>query len=65
MLIAGFAIAVGAAPRLVNAGLAAFFGFRVLHMAAYYLDLRMLRSVTFGLGLVALLFVFAAGVWSF
>jgi len=64
VLIAGFAIAVGAAPGVVNTGLMSFLGFRVLHMAAYYLDLRLLRSVAFGLGLVAVVIVFGAGVRS-
>lgn len=63
-LIAGFSIAVGAAPAFVNGGLGAFLGFRLLHMTAYYLDLRLLRSVAFGLGLVAVLVVFAAGLGS-
>jgi hypothetical protein len=31
-------------------------------MLAYYLDVRILRSVAFGLGMLALLVVFGAGV---
>jgi len=62
ILIAGFAIACGGAPALVNNGLWAFFAFRVVHMLAYYLDVRRLRSVAFALGMLALLVVLGAGV---
>ena len=62
ILIAGFAIAIGADPDSVNRSLAAFLAFRVLHMAAYYLDIRILRSVAFALSVVALLTTFGAGI---
>ena len=62
ILIAGFAITCGGAPAIVNNGLWAFFAFRLVHMLAYYLDVRILRSVAFGLGMLALLVVFGAGV---
>jgi uncharacterized MAPEG superfamily protein len=62
ILISGFAIAYGGSPAVVNNGMWAFLAFRIVHMLAYYLDVRILRSVAFALGTVALLVVFGAGV---
>ncbi len=62
ILIAAFAITCGGSPALVNNGLWAFFALRVVHMLAYYLDVRILRSVAFALGSLALIVVFGAGV---
>ena len=62
ILIAGFAIACAATPSAVNLGLSAFVVFRLIHMLAYYLDVRILRSVAFGLGVLSLITVFGAAV---
>ena len=62
ILIAFFAIATGASPGVSNSLLAGFVACRVVHMIAYYSDLRVLRSVAFGLGVLALLGLLGAGV---
>ena len=62
ILIAFFAIATGASPGVSNSLLAGFVACRVVHMVAYYSDLRVLRSVAFGLGVLALLGLLGAGV---
>ena len=62
ILIGAFAILAGGAPAWVNGALWAFLALRVVHMAAYYGNLRALRSIAFALGLTALVVVFAAGL---
>ncbi len=59
ILISIFAISVGGDPPWVNASLSFFVGFRVLHMTAYYIDFRTLRSVAFGLSILALFVLLA------
>lgn len=61
ILLAAFAIGVGGDPAWVNGTLWTFFALRVVHMLAYYLDVRILRSVAFGLGMVTLLVLFGVG----
>ena len=62
ILIAGFAIAAGGDPAWVNATVWAYVGVRVVHMAAYYADVRLLRSIAFALGVGCLLSLFLTGL---
>lgn len=62
VLIAGFAMLRGGDAALVNGGAWTLLACRGVHTLAYYLDLRPLRSIAFGLGLVSLLVVFMAGL---
>ncbi len=62
ILISAFAIVVGGDPAWVNPSLAAFLAFRLIHMLAYYLDLRVVRGVAFALGFGALCVVFVVGL---
>lgn len=62
ILVSIFAIGVAGDPLWVGRLLWAFLGFRAVHMLAYYLDVRLLRSLAFGLGVGALLMVFGVGV---
>ena len=66
--LATFAVLLAAAIVLtgpaawVNAGAALFFGARLAHMSCYYLDLRILRSVAFVVGLLGQGVVLAAAL---
>ena len=62
ILLSAFAILVRADPAWVNFSLGAFLGLRLLHMLAYYLDWRVLRSVAFALGFGALCVVFVVAL---
>jgi uncharacterized MAPEG superfamily protein len=48
------AMLLGASPWWTNALAGTFVASRLVHMLAYYLDLRLLRSAAFGIGLTAL-----------
>jgi uncharacterized MAPEG superfamily protein len=48
------AMLLRANPWWTNVLAATFVGSRLVHMLAYYLDLRLLRSAAFGIGLAAL-----------
>jgi uncharacterized MAPEG superfamily protein len=48
------AMFLGASPWWTNGWAAVFVASRLVHMLAYYLDLRLLRSAAFGIGLTAL-----------
>ncbi|MCG8592537.1 MAG: MAPEG family protein [Proteobacteria bacterium] len=61
ILVSGFAVLAGGEPAWVNGALWTYLGLRVAYTLAYYLDLRAIRSVAFGLGMLALLVVFGAG----
>lgn len=62
ILIAAFAILRGAEPAHVNGAVWFVLACRVGHTAAYYLDLRIVRSIVFALGLVGLVALFLAGL---
>jgi uncharacterized MAPEG superfamily protein len=62
VLLGLFAIGVGATPSWVNGLLWTFVAARAAHMAMYYLDVRIFRSVAFGLGVVALGLLFGLGL---
>lgn len=65
ILVAGFALLSGADPVWLNPTLWVLLGFRALHTFAYYANLRVMRSVAFGLGVATLLVVFALGLRAF
>ncbi len=62
VLIAGFAIARGTAPGTVAFLCWAILGLRILHGACYWANWQAPRSISFALGIVALLALFGAGV---
>jgi uncharacterized MAPEG superfamily protein len=65
ILVAAFAIGAQADARWVNILVWAFVGFRTLHMAAYYLDLRPLRSAAFALAVATLVALLGLGLAAF
>ena len=62
ILIAGFAIARGADPGAVSLCCWAILGLRIAHGACYYANWQAPRSISFALGIVALIALFGAGV---
>ncbi len=53
LLIAAFCFLVNADPDWVNPLMLVFVAARAGHMLCYYADLRLARSISFGVGLVA------------
>lgn len=62
LLISAFAIAVQANPEWLNALSIVFVIARVGHMVFYYMNYSVLRSISFGIGLVAMIGILAAGL---
>lgn len=62
ILISAFAIAMQANAALVNSAAGLYVGARVAHMVCYYADLSKLRSLSFGIALLALLLLLIVGV---
>ncbi len=62
VLLVLFALAAGADPAWLNGCCAAFVATRVAHMACYYANWQLMRSVAFGLSLVALGGVLVTGL---
>ncbi len=54
ILLALFGMFSGANPAWLNGAAWVYVAARAAHMTLYYLDLRLWRSVSFGIGLVAL-----------
>ena len=62
LLIAAFCFLVGADPDWVNPLMLAFVSARAGHMLCYYANLQILRSVFFGIGLLAMIGILVAGI---
>lgn len=62
ILIAGFAIAMAGDPTWINNLLWLLVGFRALHMAAYYANIGILRSIAFALSFGTLMVLFGVGL---
>ena len=65
ILLALFGIFSAAAPAWINALSWIYVAARLGHMLCYYADLRLARSISFGIGLAALVGMLAtgAGAW--
>ena len=64
VLLALFGIFSAANAQWLNGLAWTYVGARIAHMLSYYADQRLLRSVAFGIGLLALLAMAAVGVFS-
>lgn len=62
ILLALFAILTGGDPWWTALTIWIYVGSRALHTVFYYLNLQTMRSVAFGLGLVALVTLFGIGI---
>lgn len=62
LLITVFALAVGANANWLNALAWIFVGGRAGHMLCYYANLQILRSVFFGIGLLAMIGMLVGGL---
>jgi uncharacterized MAPEG superfamily protein len=62
VLLALFAVASAADPAWLNGCSAAYVASRVAHMACYYAGWKLMRSVSFGLSLVALVGILVVGL---
>ncbi len=62
LLITIFALAIGAHPGALNTLVMVFVCARAGHMLCYYLDWRIARSISFGVGLIAMAGLLVAGV---
>ncbi len=65
ILLSAFAILTQASPVWVNALVWGYVLSRVAHMATYYVDLRLARSIAFGASLLFLFGLFVAGTIAF
>jgi len=65
VMIAGFAIAVAVAPETVSTLLWVYLASRVVHMLAYYCDIKLLRSIAFAVGVTVLFLLFGLGLREF
>ena len=63
ILLALFGMFSAAAPAWLNALSWIYVAARLGHMLCYYADLRLSRSISFGIGLVALIGLLIAGTW--
>ena len=61
ILLALFGMFSSASPAWINALSWTYVAARLAHMLCYYADLRLARSLSFGIGLAALLGLFATG----
>jgi uncharacterized MAPEG superfamily protein len=64
VLLALFGIFSAANAQWLNVLAWTYVGARIAHMLCYYADQRLLRSIAFGIGLLALLAMAAIGVFS-
>ena len=64
ILLALFGIFSSAAPAWINALSWVYVAARLAHMLCYYADLRLARSISFGIGLAALVGLLVTGVGS-
>ncbi len=64
VLLALFGMLGGAKPQWLGALSWIFVGGRIGHMLCYYADLRLLRSIAFGIGLLALCGMAAIGLFT-
>jgi uncharacterized MAPEG superfamily protein len=64
VLLALYGMFGGASAAWLNGLAWAYVGARAAHMLCYYADLRLLRSIAFGIGLAALLALAAAGLFT-
>ncbi|NOX49784.1 MAG: MAPEG family protein [Gammaproteobacteria bacterium] len=62
ILLALFAILTGGDPLWTALTIWSYVGLRALHTVFYYLNFQTMRSVVFGLGLLALLTLFGIGI---
>jgi uncharacterized MAPEG superfamily protein len=58
ILLAMFSIAVAASPAWINGLALTYLGGRVGHMVCYYLNIKLMRSISFAVSLIALLGLF-------
>ena len=63
-LIGLFGVAAGASPAWLGGAAWVYVGARLGHMLCYYVNWRLARSIAFGIGVAALLAMFAAGVFA-
>jgi uncharacterized MAPEG superfamily protein len=64
VLLALFGMLGGAQAQWLGAMAWIYVGGRVAHMLCYYADLRLLRSIAFGIGLLALLGMAGVGLFT-
>lgn len=62
ILLALFGILSGASSEWLNMFAWVYVGARLAHMLCYYLNLQLLRSIVFGVGLVALFGMLVVGI---
>ncbi len=62
LLISAFAIGVQAHPQWLNALAAVFVAARAGHMVFYYMNYSVMRSVSFGIGLLAMIGMLMSGL---
>lgn len=62
ILLALFGILSGASSEWLNIFAWVYVGARLAHMLSYYLNLQLLRSIVFGVGLVALFSMLVVGI---
>lgn len=62
ILLALFGILSGASPEWLNIFAWVYVGARLAHMLCYYLNLQLLRSMVFGVGVVALFGMLGIGI---
>jgi uncharacterized MAPEG superfamily protein len=62
ILLSLAAMLLGASPSTTQGLAWAFVGARMLHMAAYYADLRTFRSIAFAIGFIALIGLFVVSL---
>ena len=62
VLLTLFALAAKANPEWLNGLAMTYIGARLAHMTCYYANLKLLRSVAFGISLVALVGILVAGL---
>ncbi len=62
ILLALFAIISGGDPVWTASVIWTYVGSRALHTGFYYLNIQLLRSVSFGLGVLALVVLFGIGI---
>ncbi|WP_372764696.1 MAPEG family protein [Litorivivens sp.] len=61
LAILSFCFIVGASPAWINNLMLLFVAARAGHMLCYYLDLRTARSISFGVGLLAMIGMLISG----
>lgn len=56
-----FCVSLSASPEWVNRGAATYFAGRIGHMAFYYANIQLLRSLSFVVSLIGLVVILVAG----